>query len=42
VPTVVVQEGGYDLEAIGGLVEATLSGFVDGHPSRGSGPPRNH
>jgi acetoin utilization deacetylase AcuC-like enzyme len=26
-PTVIVQEGGYDLETIGGLVAAFLSGF---------------
>ena len=26
-PTVLVQEGGYDLDAIGGLVQATLTGF---------------
>jgi acetoin utilization deacetylase AcuC-like enzyme len=29
-PTVVVQEGGYDIAAIGGLVRATLEGFADG------------
>ncbi len=29
-PTVVVQEGGYDLEAIGGLVAAALAGIEDG------------
>ena len=29
-PTVVVQEGGYDLAAIGGLVRATLQGFEEG------------
>lgn len=28
-PTVFVQEGGYDLETIGGLVRATLEGFDD-------------
>jgi acetoin utilization deacetylase AcuC-like enzyme len=30
-PTVVVQEGGYDLAAIGGLVLATLEGIDEGH-----------
>lgn len=30
VPTVLVQEGGYDLDAIGGLVVATLRGFEQG------------
>ena len=30
-PTVIVQEGGYDLETIGGLVLATLTGFEEGH-----------
>jgi acetoin utilization deacetylase AcuC-like enzyme len=29
-PTVLVQEGGYDLEAIGGLVRETLSGVEEG------------
>jgi len=29
-PTVIVQEGGYDLEAIGGLVRATLAGLEEG------------
>ncbi|MEO8091116.1 MAG: histone deacetylase family protein [bacterium] len=29
-PTVVVQEGGYDLEAIGGLVAETLAGIEEG------------
>jgi acetoin utilization deacetylase AcuC-like enzyme len=29
VPTVVVQEGGYDLDAIGGLVRETLAGIED-------------
>jgi acetoin utilization deacetylase AcuC-like enzyme len=29
-PTVVVQEGGYDLESIGPLVVATLSGIEEG------------
>jgi len=29
-PTVLVQEGGYDLAAIGGLVRATLEGFEEG------------
>jgi acetoin utilization deacetylase AcuC-like enzyme len=29
-PTVVVQEGGYDLEAIGPLVRQTLTGIEDG------------
>lgn len=33
-PTVLVQEGGYDLETIGGLVGATLGGFDE---QRGSG-----
>ena len=33
-PTVLVQEGGYDLEAIGGLVAATLSGFEEAQASR--------
>ena len=27
-PTVLVQEGGYDLATIGGLVRATLQGFL--------------
>jgi acetoin utilization deacetylase AcuC-like enzyme len=31
-PTVLVQEGGYDLASIGGLVLAVLSGFEEGHP----------
>jgi acetoin utilization deacetylase AcuC-like enzyme len=30
-PTVVVQEGGYDLAAVGGLVRAALQGFEEGH-----------
>jgi acetoin utilization deacetylase AcuC-like enzyme len=30
-PTVVVQEGGYDLPSIGDLVVAALTGFEDGH-----------
>jgi acetoin utilization deacetylase AcuC-like enzyme len=30
-PTVVVQEGGYDLAAIGGLVRAALQGIEEGH-----------
>ena len=30
-PTVIVQEGGYDLETIGGLVLAALTGFEEGH-----------
>jgi acetoin utilization deacetylase AcuC-like enzyme len=29
-PTVLVQEGGYDLDAIGGLVLAVLEGFEEG------------
>ena len=29
VPTVVVQEGGYDLDAIGGLVGETLAGIEE-------------
>jgi acetoin utilization deacetylase AcuC-like enzyme len=29
-PTVVVQEGGYDLETIGGLVAAALGGLQSG------------
>ena len=29
-PTVVVQEGGYDLDAIGGLVRETLAGIEEG------------
>jgi hypothetical protein len=29
---VVVQEGGYDLEAIGGLVGETLAGLEEGRP----------
>jgi acetoin utilization deacetylase AcuC-like enzyme len=29
-PTVVVQEGGYDLEAIGELVHETLTGLEEG------------
>ncbi len=29
-PTVVVQEGGYDLEAIGGLVRGALEGIEQG------------
>ena len=29
-PTVVVQEGGYDLDALGGLVRETLSGLEEG------------
>jgi acetoin utilization deacetylase AcuC-like enzyme len=36
-PTVVVQEGGYDLATIGRLVEAALVGLAEGHPS----PPPN-
>jgi acetoin utilization deacetylase AcuC-like enzyme len=32
-PTVVVQEGGYDLETIGSLVGATLAGLERGHAS---------
>jgi acetoin utilization deacetylase AcuC-like enzyme len=35
-PTVVVQEGGYDLEAIGPLVLETLSGLEDGLRSQGA------
>ena len=31
-PTVVVQEGGYDLKTIGGLVLATLVGLEEGRP----------
>ena len=31
-PTVLVQEGGYDLERIGPLVRATLLGFEEGRP----------
>ncbi len=30
-PTVIVQEGGYDLERIGALVVATLEGFESAH-----------
>jgi acetoin utilization deacetylase AcuC-like enzyme len=32
VPTVVVQEGGYDLERLGPLVRETLLGLEEGHP----------
>jgi acetoin utilization deacetylase AcuC-like enzyme len=35
-PTVVVQEGGYDLATIGGLVLAALAGFEDGRDARGA------
>lgn len=31
-PTIVVQEGGYDLAALGGLVLATLEGIEEGRP----------
>jgi acetoin utilization deacetylase AcuC-like enzyme len=34
-PTVVVQEGGYDLAALGGLVLAALEGIEDGSPGVG-------
>ncbi len=37
-PTVVVQEGGYDLATIGRLVVATLAGAADGHPSVRTAP----
>ena len=33
VPTVFVQEGGYDLETLGGLVATTLRGFEEGRAS---------
>jgi len=33
-PTVVVQEGGYDLDALGGLVLAALEGIEEGMPRR--------
>ncbi len=29
-PTVVVQEGGYDLDAVGGLVREALTGIEEG------------
>ena len=32
VPTVVVQEGGYDLERLGPLVRETLLGLEEGRP----------
>jgi acetoin utilization deacetylase AcuC-like enzyme len=35
-PTVVVQEGGYDLATIGGLVLAALAGFEEGRSARGA------
>jgi acetoin utilization deacetylase AcuC-like enzyme len=34
-PTVIVFEGGYDLEAIGGLVSETLAGIEEGLPQNG-------
>ena len=36
-PTVVVQEGGYDPDTIGGLVAATLAGLADGISNGGHG-----
>ena len=33
-PTVVVQEGGYDLDAIGALVVAALAGIEEGASGR--------
>lgn len=36
-PTAFVQEGGYDLDAIGGLVAATLGGFEDENDRGGDG-----
>ena len=38
-PTVIVQEGGYDLSAIGSLVTETLLGFEGEHEPRQSGAP---
>jgi acetoin utilization deacetylase AcuC-like enzyme len=37
-PTVVVQEGGYDLQHLGGLAVAALSGLSGGLPHRPPGP----
>ena len=40
-PTVVVQEGGYDLEAIGALVAEALAGIEEGPRRLGRGPARS-
>ncbi len=36
-PTVVVQEGGYDVDAIGGLVRAALEGIASGFDAADEG-----
>ena len=38
-PTVAVQEGGYHLDTLGGLVTATLAGLSEAPPRRRDGPP---